>query len=302
MTIFMFLAFLFGKIFSSSEEILNKYSSIITKNNSMIMNITEFKYDENIYLTLKSLQRCVEFIEYQFYDDIEKLYFPDPEFKYTVRPNIKIKKYIFGPNQNIYYYTIVKRKDILDNLKGNILYLKFNCGGEVEIINTRKEYENLYLKVIIFTSIIMLSIFILIIVIEIIHYFIKVMKNSLPEHILNLNKNLKYSNKNIIINPIEINRKYPQERVVYVEVKQPNLYNITQDNNNNINYYPNNTNCVPNYKIYNQYGEQIMNNNPYIIPMNDQYYPQAPIIENSLSNNTPNSPEQTFIVTGIWKK
>ena len=108
--------------------------------------------------------------------------------------------------------------------------------------------------------------------------------------------------ENIIINTIEKNRKYPQERVIYVEIKQPNLYNITQDNNNNINYYPKNPNFVPNYKIYNQYGEQIMNNNPYIIPVNCQYYPQAPINENSLSNNTPNSPEQTFIVTGISKK
>ena len=117
-------------------------------------------------------------MEYQFYDDIEELYFPDPEFKYIVRPNIKTKKYIFGPNQNIYYYRIIKREDFLYNLKGNILYLEFNCGGEVEIINTIKGYENLYLKVIIFTSIVVLSIFILIILTEIIYFLIKIMKNS----------------------------------------------------------------------------------------------------------------------------
>ena len=136
--------------------------------------------------------------------------FPDTEFKYIVRPNIKIKKYIFGPNQNIYYYRIIKREDFLYNLKGNILYLEFNCGAEVEIINTIKGYENLYLKVIIFTSIVMLSIFILIIVTEIIYYLIKIIKNSLPELILNIKKNLNHFIENIIINTIEKNRKYPQ--------------------------------------------------------------------------------------------
>ena len=126
MAIFIFLAFLFGKIFLSSEEILNKYSSIITKNNSMIMNITEFKYEESIYLTLKSEQRCVEFIEYQFYDDIEELYFPDPEFKYTVRPNIKIKKYIFGPIVILSIFILIIVREIiyyLIKIMKNIHYL-----------------------------------------------------------------------------------------------------------------------------------------------------------------------------------
>ena len=48
-SIFVFSIFLIGKIFSSSEGILNKYSSVKTKNNSIFLNISEFKYDESIY-------------------------------------------------------------------------------------------------------------------------------------------------------------------------------------------------------------------------------------------------------------
>ena len=69
-SIFVFSIFLIGKMCSSSERILNKYSSIKTKNNSIFLNISEFKYDENIYLTINSENKCDDFLEYLFLDDI----------------------------------------------------------------------------------------------------------------------------------------------------------------------------------------------------------------------------------------
>ena len=126
-SIIIFSIFLIGKIFSSSEGILNKYSSIKTKNNSIFLNISEFKYDESIYLTINSEKKCDDFLEYLFLDDInnekDRL-----EFKFTVKPEYKLKKDIFGANKySSWYYNIVKRSDIIfnlkENVKGNLLYI-----------------------------------------------------------------------------------------------------------------------------------------------------------------------------------
>ena len=61
--LFIFYIFLIEKILSSPKEILNKYSSIKTKYNYIFFNISEFKYEEDIYLTLKSESKCDEMIK-----------------------------------------------------------------------------------------------------------------------------------------------------------------------------------------------------------------------------------------------
>ena len=302
-SILVFSIFLIGKIFSSSEGILNKYSSIKTKNNSIFLNISEFKYDENIYLTINSENKCEDFLEYLFLDDInnekDRL-----EFKFTVKPEYKLKKDIFGANKySSWYYNIVKRSDIIfnlkENVKGNLLYLEFNCIGEVEIINTKGGHENISLGLLLYFSLFMLFAFIYIILKSIISSCIIVMKKS---YIITKNWEVKNNNGNYN-NPPYINRtltniNYPKERIVCVEVAQ-NMYNMKQENNNNNNdkhNYNNDTltNC-------NNNGDYVQNYNSYNRQMYNQEYPneinldspqelnlecpRAPNIINSINQN-----------------
>ena len=302
-SILVFSIFLIGKIFSSSEGILNKYSSVKTKNNSIFLNISEFKYDESIYLTINSENKCDDFLEYLFLDDInnekDRL-----EFKFTVKPEYKLKKDIFGANKySSWYYNIVKRSDIIfnlkENVKGNLLYLEFNCIGEVEIINTKGGHENISLGLLLYFSLFMLFAFIYIILKSIISSCIIVMKKS---YIITKNWEVKNNNGNYN-NPPYINRtltniNYPKERIVCVEVAQ-NMYNMKQENNNNNNdkhNYNNDTltNC-------NNNGDYVQNYNSYNRQMHNQEYPnetnldspqelnlecpRAPNIINSINQN-----------------
>ena len=302
-SILVFSIFLIGKIFSSSEGILNKYSSVKTKNNSIFLNISEFKYDESIYLTINSEKKCDDFLEYLFLDDInnekDRL-----EFKFTIKPEYKLKKDIFGANKySSWYYNIVKRSDIIfnlkENVKGNLLYLEFNCIGEVEIINTKGGHENISLGLLLYFSLFMLFAFIYIILKSIISSCIIVMKKS---YIITKNWEVKNNNGNYN-NPPYINRtltniNYPKERIVCVEVAQ-NMYNMKQENHNNNNdkhNYNNDTltNC-------NNNGDYVQNYNSYNRQMHNQEYPnetnldspqelnlecpRAPNIINSINQN-----------------
>ena len=299
-SILVFSIFLIGKIFSSSEGILNKYSSVKTKNNSIFLNISEFKYDESIYLTINSENKCDDFLEYLFLDDInnekDRL-----EFKFTVKPEYKLKKDIFGANKySSWYYNIVKRSDIIfnlkENVKGNLLYLEFNCIGEVEIINTKGGHENISLGLLLYFSLFMLFAFIYIILKSIISSCIIVMKKS---YIITKNWEVK-NNKSNYNNPDYINRtptnkNYPKERIIYVEVAQ-NMYNMNQENNNNNSNYNNDS-----LSNYNKNGDYVQGNNLYNRQMNHQEYPhetnldspqelnlecpRAPNIINSINQN-----------------
>ena len=302
-SILVFSIFLIGKIFSSSEGILNKYSSIKTKNNSIFLNISEFKYDESIYLTINSENKCEDFLEYLFLDDINNKK-NSLGFKFTVKPEIKLKKDFFGANKySSWYYNIVKRSDIIfnlkENVKGNLLYLEFNCIGEVEIINTKGGHENISLGLLLYFSLFMLFAFIYIILKSIISSCIIVMKKS---YIITKNWEVKNNNGNYN-NPPYINRtltniNYPKERIVCVEVAQ-NMYNMKQENNNNNNdkhNYNNDTltNC-------NNNGDYVQNYNSYNRQMHNQEYPnetnldspqelnlecpRAPNIINSINQN-----------------
>ena len=203
-SIFVFSIFLIGKIFSSSEGILNKYSSVKTKNNSIFLNISEFKYDESVYVTINSENKCDDFLEYLFLDDINDIE-ERIEFKYTIKPKYKLKKDIFRANKySSWYYDLVKRSDIIfnlkENVKGNLLYLEFNCIGEVEIINTKSGYVNVSLGLLLYFSLFMLFAFIYIILKSIISSIIIVMKK---QYIITKNWDVK-SNSIVIITIILI--------------------------------------------------------------------------------------------------
>lgn len=292
LSIFFFSIFLFGKIFSSSEEILNKYSSIKTPYNSIFMNISEFKYDEYIYLTLNSEYKCDDYLEYLFLDDIEdtkdKL-----EFKYISRPRYRLENYRFGKTKyTSLFYIIAKRSDIIFNLrgniKGNLLYLEFNCKGEVEIINTKQGYEHASFFFLFYFSATMLFIFIYIIIKSIISSCIIVRKKlykipkswEVKNNIDKINSSPSYLNQN------QTNVNYPKEKIIYVEVSE-NLFNMKEDNahknisenkckNDGFQSFNRNGIYTPNYNCYNM--QRVYQEYPRIQNLG---CPQAPYILNS---------------------
>ena len=135
----IYLFLLIHKVNSSSELILQKFGSVKTTDNSMIFNTSQFNEGDDIYIIIDSELDCDEYISYQFYDNINEIYKQTTELKYIKSSDSYELTNIFGKKTHLsLYYTIKKEKNILDNLKGDILYFEFKCEGEVEIKNSKK--------------------------------------------------------------------------------------------------------------------------------------------------------------------
>ena len=266
--LFIFYIFLIEKILSSPKEILNKYSSIKTKYNYIFFNISEFKYEEDIYLTLKSESKCDEMIKFQFIDDIGDEF----DFKYKQKPTSILKKDIFGINKYFsLFFDIIKRKE---NIKGNFLYLEFKCNGEAEVINTKTDYnKKINFNILLIFSICIFLILIFIIIKEMIFSLIIFLKKSyrikknweLKSNVDNI-YNTVYTNRN----QIQIDINFPKEKNMYCSIgKKEN--NMNKDYNNDF-FFNCNQNC--NY---------IKNNNCFSNPIN---YHDAPTVLNQNSINS----------------
>ena len=266
--LFIFYIFLIEKILSSPKEILNKYSSIKTKYNYIFFNISEFKYEEDIYLTLKSESKCDEMIKYQFIDDIGDEF----DFKYKQKPTSILKKDIFGINKYFsLFFDIIKRKE---NIKGNFLYLEFKCNGEAEVINTKTDYnKKINFNILLIFSISIFLILVFIIIKEMIFSLIIFLKKSyrikknweLKSNVDNI-YNTVYTNRN----QIQIDVNFPKEKNMYRSIGK-NENNMNKDYNNNF-FFNCNQNC--NY---------IKNNNCFSNPINNH---DAPTVLNQNSINS----------------
>ena len=255
-------------LFIFSKEILNKYSSIKTKYNYIFFNISEFKYEEDIYLTLKSESKCDEMIKYQFIDDIGDEF----DFKYKQKPTSILKKDIFGINKYFsLFFDIIKRKE---NIKGNFLYLEFKCNGEAEVINTKTDYnKKINFNILLIFSICIFLILVFIIIKEMIFSLIIFLKKSyrikknweLKSNVDNI-YNTVYTNRN----QIQIDINFPKEKNMYRSIGK-NENNMNKDYNNNF-FFNCNQNC--NY---------IKNNNCFSNPIN---YHDAPTVLNQNSINS----------------
>ena len=255
-------------LFIFSKEILNKYSSIKTKYNYIFFNISEFKYEEDIYLTLKSESKCDEMIKYQFIDDIGDEF----DFKYKQKPTSILKKDIFGINKYFsLFFDIIKRKE---NIKGNFLYLEFKCNGEAEVINTKTDYnKKINFNILLIFSICIFLILVFIIIKEMIFSLIIFLKKSyrikknweLKSNVDNI-YNTVYTNRN----QIQIDVNFPKEKNMYRSIGK-NENNMNKDYNNNF-FFNCNQNC--NY---------IKNNNCFSNPIN---YHDAPTVLNQNSINS----------------
>ena len=298
LSLFLFYFYFLVQALSSPEEILNKYSSIKTTNNYAIVNITDFNYNDNIYLSLKSYSSCEEYIEYQFYDSIEDIFNDTTDIKFNGRPYYIYKNNMFDPkNKTILFFGIAKRKEILSKLKGNYLSLIFCCKGEVEIINTKERKENLRLILLCYYSVGMLGIFLFIIIEGAIYSFIITMKKKSYEAKKKAKKNINMDNitKNFKNSENINNINYPKERIVYIFQGQ-RIININKNNYNNIN---------DNYEIKgdNYYIKNSINNldnscnkniNYYTIPVDLQDFSQNQNQEISQRSNLSNSTINNF--------
>ena len=248
---FLFFALLIETVISKPELILNKFFSIKTKHNYFIFNVDNFLYNEDIYLTIKSKGKCENFIEYQFYDDIEDISIPNVDFKFRTESYLKEKKnYINDEDGVSLYYAITKRKDILFKKKGNLLYFEFNCGSEVEIINTKERHEQPGLVILYYASLSLLIIIFLIIIKGVICSFIEIKKNSYY-----IKKNWKKTQSDM---------RYPKEKIVYVV--QDQTINVNENARNNINNNINNINNKDNYQGNDSldYPDLSQNNSPEV--------------------------------------
>ena len=284
--------FLFGKVLSSPEVIPNRYFSIRTKYNYFIFNISDFHYDEDIYLTIKSKSKCSYFLEYFFYDNLDDISIPNKDDKFKARPYLIEKNEILGVKEYLsLHFSIFKRKDILFNKKGNFLYLEFNCADEVEIINTKNKQENLLSKALFYFSFGLLITMCLIIIKAIIYSLIVITKKTYK-----IKKNW---DKNYDLDNIDNNNFYqynqngvnfPRERIVYV-MQEQNMIN-TNSNDRNMSNNSINDNNYQNYPNYNDNlnNNYIQNTNQSNVQMN--YQNKSP--ESSQSLNIINSTDKNF--------
>lgn len=156
----LFVIFLIKEAKSFEEEVLERYSSIKTKYSSIIVNTSEFQQGDDIYLALESDSKCDDYIRYQFYDNISNIYNQTSDLKYNMRAGSRAETNVFGKKTHLsLYYTINKKSEVLENIKGNILYIEFKCEGEVEIKNTKKDASVIYGVIGLFICIIFLIIF-----------------------------------------------------------------------------------------------------------------------------------------------
>jgi len=256
--IFFFFICLIEKVLSQPELILNKHFSIRTKNNYFIFNIADFLYNEDIYLTIKSESKCEDIIYYQFYDNIENISMPNTDFKFKADAYIKEKKNLIKDDEGIsLYFSITKRKDILFNKKGNLLYFEFNCGSEVEIINTKDKHENIISVFLYYVSVFLLLTICLIVIKSIICSLIIITKNSnYIKRSWNDNTTREYSNNQNGLN-------IPKERIVYI-VQDRNMINVNENEKNNNGNYVLNINNENNLRgnDVNEYPELSQNISP----------------------------------------
>ena len=292
---FILSLFLFGKIFSSPDVIPSRYFSIKTKYDYFIFNVSEFLYDEDIYLTIKSKSKCSYSLDYFFYDNLEEISVPNFDDKFKERPYLVEKNELFGVKKSLsLHFNLVKRKDILFKKKGNLLYLEFNCVDEVEIINTKNKQESAFSIALFYFSLGLLFTFCFIIIKAFICSIIVITKKTyVVKKNWDKNSNLDNINNNIFFRHNQNRMNYPIERIVYVRQEQNMISTNSNDRNiyNNSNNYSNNQN-YPNFddNLSNNY---IQNTNQSNAQMNFQNKNR----ENSQSLNVTNSTDNNNFYT-----
>ena len=228
----------------NEDEILDYYSSIKTNYSALIFNSSFFNINNRIYITLKSLNICENYMGFQFFDDINSIFNSTFDSITHITSSMKLDDNLIKEKK---YFTqefhIDKRLEYLNlnKIKGDFLYLEFKCRSEVEVINNKYSIGIIYIGPLFFFVIISLGIFLVIIIKGIICCLItlkmveskakKIQRKYVMNKIRKMNENdyqnnLFYPAKEIIVS---------QGRYIYI-FPQNSLVNNNDNYQNNYNY------------------------------------------------------------------
>ena len=219
-------------VYSNEYELINPFSSIKTRNSAILLNSSFFDLGDKIYIDLKSKDKCEYYIGFQFFDDINSISNSNFESKLYLSPISKSDTdYTKGEKYFSLEFQIDKRREYLNKIKGDILYLEYDCRSEVEVINNKYNKKFFLIVVILFLNIICMGIFLVVVIKAVICCLITLNK------IENKIDNLKGKND---LNKAQINYKndifYSREeifetqgRIIHI-MPSHNLYNNNAHN------------------------------------------------------------------------
>ena len=149
-----------------SIQILKKDESIKTDNNYVIFDSSQFAIEDEMYFELKAKSLCDEYLDYQFFDNIDSIdyysdlsYYTSKEASSSTSINGVITSYTL-------YFTIKKKESELNGLKGNYLLLQYNCDiSSVEFSNTKTSGKTKVITIAIIVVVIFVVVFVGIILI-----------------------------------------------------------------------------------------------------------------------------------------
>ena len=145
---FLFFGYLIINVLSI--EILQKYKSIETSDIRIAFDSSEFEEGKKMYFEFKTDFdcECDDYLYYQYYDNFDNInnidnidyYYNKTIYNkgkmYSVKSYSKSTVTINNKKSITKNYEIEKKKEELNDLNGNYLYLEFDCCGPVKITNS----------------------------------------------------------------------------------------------------------------------------------------------------------------------
>ena len=121
-----------------SEDILQKSESKETNNDYIIFNSSSFSIGNDMYFEIKSKSDCDDYLYYQYYDNVSSIDY-NSELYYKTKSTTSSSTKVNGKIKSLnLYFTITKKENELDGLKGDYLFLNFDCDDSVEFANSEK--------------------------------------------------------------------------------------------------------------------------------------------------------------------
>lgn len=197
---------------STDSGILKKNESITVNgyNGYAIMDTSDFKEGDEIYIKIKAIYFYDTYLYYEFTDDIRA--YSSPWFEDY--PSEFSTKTIYENGYEINHYTITKER--LAGGRGNYLVMYFDCQGMVTITNTI-ENEGNNKTIIIIVSVVVVVV--IIVIVLIVYYCIRKKRAQYLQ--TEEGNNMNYQNQNV-----QINQKYNNQNYGY-----NNNYNVQQKYN-----------------------------------------------------------------------
>ena len=233
----IFLGWLIIKVLSI--EILQKYGSIKTYGDHIVFESNDFSIGEKMYFSFKTVSDWNEYLYYQYYDNIDDInysIYPTHYVRYDYQSSVTVNGVLQSLTR---HFIIEKKREDLNGLNGNYLYLQFNCIGSVEIENTKGSGKS---TIIIIVIVIIVAV-IVIIIIFIVIFCCCCKKARALNRLSNIQENYSYQvnpyypqmpiypqyGNNAMVYQVHNPISNPIPNIVYVNSNNPNNYNMPQN-------------------------------------------------------------------------